>query len=268
MDNLIVIDHIHAREILDSRGNPTIEVEVTLSDGSMGRVAVPSGASTGAREAHELRDGDSQRYLGKGVSKAVENVVTTLSEALLGCDPYDQVDIDNTMIDLDGTPNKSKLGANAILGVSLAVAKASAVSMEMPLYRYVGGVNAKVMPVPMFNVINGGEHANNSIDFQEFMVMPIGASSIREALQFGTGVFHSLKKNLDKAGHSTAVGDEGGFCTEFGFIRASSGHIAQGHRRFRTCTRQGHGYCFGLCFIRILFRPQISLFRRRNYPIP
>ncbi len=211
MDNLIVIDHIHAREILDSRGNPTVEVEVTLSDGSMGRVAVPSGASTGAREAHELRDGDPQRYSGKGVSKAVENVVTTLSEALLGCDPYDQVGIDKTMINLDGTPNKSKLGANAILGVSLAVAKASAVSMEMPFYRYVGGVNAKVLPVPMFNVINGGEHANNSIDFQEFMVMPVGANNFREALQFGAGVFHSLKKNLDKAGHSTAVGDEGGF---------------------------------------------------------
>ena len=211
MDNFILIDQIQAREILDSRGNPTVEVEVTLSDGSMGRVAVPSGASTGTREAHELRDGDAQRYLGKGVGKAVANVVTTISEALEGGNPYDQVAIDQILINLDGTPNKSKLGANALLGVSLAVAKASARSLEMPLYRYVGGVNSKVLPVPMFNVINGGEHANNSIDFQEFMVMPVGAKCFKEALQHGTEVFHSLKKILDKAGHSTAVGDEGGF---------------------------------------------------------
>lgn len=211
MDNFILIDQIQAREILDSRGNPTVEVEITLSDGSMGRVAVPSGASTGTREAHELRDGDAQRYLGKGVSKAVANVVTTISEALEGGNPYDQVTIDQILIELDGTPNKSKLGANALLGVSLAIAKASARSLEMPLYRYVGGVNSKVLPVPMFNVINGGEHANNSIDFQEFMVMPVGAKCFKEALQHGTEVFHSLKKILDKAGHSTAVGDEGGF---------------------------------------------------------
>ncbi len=211
MDNFIVIDRIQAREILDSRGNPTVEVEVTLSDGSMGRVAVPSGASTGTREAHELRDGDSQRYLGKGVRKAVTNVVTIIGEALEGENPYDQVSLDEILIKLDGTPNKSNLGANALLGVSLSVAKASAKSLEMPLYRYVGGTNSKILPVPMFNVINGGQHANNSIDFQEFMIMPVGASSFKEALQHGTEVFHSLKKILDKAGHSTAVGDEGGF---------------------------------------------------------
>ncbi len=211
MDNFILIDQILAREILDSRGNPTVEVEITLSDGSIGRVAVPSGASTGAREAHELRDGNSQRYLGKGVSKAVKNVVSTIGHALEGANPYDQVTIDQLLIHLDGTPNKSNLGANALLGVSLAVAKASANSLEMPFYRYVGGVNAKVLPVPMFNVINGGEHANNSIDFQEFMVMPVGARRFEEALQHGTEVFHRLKNILDKAGHSTAVGDEGGF---------------------------------------------------------
>ncbi len=211
MNDFIIIDHIHAREILDSRGNPTIEVEVSLSDGSLGQVAVPSGASTGTREAHELRDGDKKRYSGKGVRKAVANVVTTLGEALQGSNPFEQIAIDKRLIQLDGTPNKSRLGANAILGVSLAVAKASANSLGMPLYRYVGGVNANLLPVPLFNIINGGEHANNSIDFQEFMIMPVGANSFREALQNGAEVFHQLKTNLDKAGHSTAVGDEGGF---------------------------------------------------------
>jgi enolase len=202
---------ITAREILDSRGNPTIEVDVTLEDGSMGRAAVPSGASTGAHEAVELRDGDKKRYLGKGVTKAVAAVNGEIFDALSGMDAEDQIAIDRAMIELDGTPNKAKLGANAILGVSLASAKAAAEASGLPLYRYVGGPAARTLPVPQMNIINGGVHADNPIDFQEFMIMPIGAGAFRDALRMGSEVFYTLKAALKKAGHNTNVGDEGGF---------------------------------------------------------
>ncbi|MDB5533045.1 MAG: Phosphopyruvate hydratase [Hyphomicrobiales bacterium] len=205
-----IID-VTAREILDSRGNPTIEVDVVLEDGSFGRAGVPSGASTGAHEAVELRDGDKSRYGGKGVLTAVENVNKTIFEAITGLDAEDQVNIDETMLALDGTPNKAKLGANAILGVSLAVAKAAAETCSQPLYRYVGGTSARVLPVPMMNIINGGAHADNPIDFQEFMILPVGASSFAEAVRWGSEVFQGLKAGLKKAGHNTNVGDEGGF---------------------------------------------------------
>ena len=201
---------IHAREILDSRGNPTVEVDVVLADGSMGRAAVPSGASTGAYEAVELRDG-GERYLGKGVLKAVEAVNTEIASALVGYDAEDQIAIDRTMIDLDGTDNKARLGANAILGVSLGVARAAAEAAALPLYHYVGGVGARMMPVPMMNIVNGGAHADNPIDFQEFMVMPVGAPSLSEAVRMGAEIFHTLRKELQNAGHNTNVGDEGGF---------------------------------------------------------
>ncbi len=202
---------ITSREILDSRGNPTVEVDVTLEDGSFGRAAVPSGASTGAHEAVELRDGDKSRYGGKGVLKAVAAVNGEIYEALADMDAENQIDIDRAMIALDGTPNKARLGANAILGVSLAVAKAAADSAGFPLYRYIGGVSARTLPVPMMNIINGGVHADNPIDFQEFMVMPVGATSFKEALRMGAETFHTLKSALKKAGHNTNVGDEGGF---------------------------------------------------------
>jgi enolase len=205
-----IIDII-GREILDSRGNPTVEVDVVLEDGALGRAAVPSGASTGAHEAVELRDGDKARYLGKGVTKAVGAVNGEIFEALSGLDVEQQAQIDQIMIDLDGTPNKSRLGANAILGVSLACAKAAANSLDMPLYRYVGGTSARLLPVPMMNIINGGVHADNPIDFQEFMILPVGASSFAEGLRCGAEVFHTLKSELKKAGHNTNVGDEGGF---------------------------------------------------------
>ncbi len=202
---------VYAREILDSRGNPTVEVEVELADGSTGRAAVPSGASTGAFEAVELRDGDKSRYLGRGVQKAVENVNDEIASEVVGLDALDQVTVDKLMIELDGTPNKAKLGANAILGVSLAVAKAAANSLALPLYRYLGGVNAKNLPVPMMNILNGGKHADNSVDLQEFMVMPVGAESFSECLRWGTEIFHALKKVLKDKGYGTAVGDEGGY---------------------------------------------------------
>ncbi|SFO21374.1 enolase [Bradyrhizobium sp. Ghvi] len=205
-----IIDII-GREILDSRGNPTVEVDVVLEDGALGRAAVPSGASTGAHEAVELRDGDKARYLGKGVTKAVGAVNGEIFEALSGLDVEQQAQIDQVMIDLDGTANKSRLGANAILGVSLACAKAAANSLDMPLYRYVGGTSARLLPVPMMNIINGGVHADNPIDFQEFMILPVGASSFAEGLRYGAEVFHTLKSELKKAGHNTNVGDEGGF---------------------------------------------------------
>lgn len=208
---MLLIEDIIAREILDSRGNPTIEVDVILEDGTYGRAAIPSGASTGTQEAVELRDGDKSRYLGKGVQKAVKNVNETIADNLVGLDPFDQVKIDNILIELDGTDNKSNLGANAILGVSLAVAKAAANALGMSLYRYIGGTNAKVLPVPMMNIINGGKHADNNVDFQEFMIMPIGAPKFSEALRMGAEVFHNLKSVLKKKGYSTAVGDEGGF---------------------------------------------------------
>jgi enolase len=202
---------VYAREILDSRGNPTVEAEVTLEDGSTGRAAVPSGASTGAHEAVELRDGDKSRYLGKGVLKAVEAVNDEIFPELLGMDSTDQRAIDAALIELDGTPNKSRLGANAILGVSMAVAKAAANASGLPLYRYVGGANAHVLPTPMMNIINGGAHADNPIDFQEFMIIPVGMNTFAEALRCGAEVFHTLKKGLHDAGHNTGVGDEGGF---------------------------------------------------------
>ncbi len=206
-----VITDVWAREILDSRGNPTIEVDVELEDGTVGRAGIPSGASTGENEAVELRDGDKSRYLGKGVLKAVENVNTIIGEEVVGFDATDQVGIDKMMIALDGTPTKGKLGANAILGVSLAVAKASAASLNVPLYHYIGGTNAKVLPAPMMNIINGGSHADNNVDFQEFMIFPIGVPTFAEALRTGSEVFHTLKGVLKKKGYSTAVGDEGGF---------------------------------------------------------
>ncbi len=208
---MTAIVDIIGREILDSRGNPTVEVDVVLEDGSVGRAAVPSGASTGAHEAVELRDGDKGRYGGKGVQKAVQAVNGEIFDAIGGMDAEQQVQIDQTMIDLDGTPNKSRLGANAILGVSLAVAKASAESLDMPLYRYVGGTSARTLPVPMMNIVNGGVHADNPIDFQEIMIMPVGAKSFAEGLRCGAEIFHTLKGELKKAGHNTKVGDEGGF---------------------------------------------------------
>jgi enolase len=205
-----IVDVI-GREILDSRGNPTVEVDVILEEGSEGRAAVPSGASTGAHEAVELRDGDKKRYLGKGVTKAVEAVNGEIYDAISGLDAEEQAKIDETMIKLDGTPNKARLGANAILGVSLAVAKAAAAAKDLPLYRYVGGTSARLLPVPMMNIVNGGVHADNPIDFQEFMIMPVGAPTFAEALRMGAEVFHTLKKALKDAGHNTNVGDEGGF---------------------------------------------------------
>ncbi|TYO85031.1 phosphopyruvate hydratase [Oceanicella actignis] len=212
-----IID-ITAREILDSRGNPTVEVDVTLEDGSFGRAAVPSGASTGAHEAVELRDG-GERYLGKGVQKAVDAVNGEIFEALAGVDAAEQLAIDRAMIELDGTPNKSRLGANAILGVSLAVARAAAESVGLPLYRYVGGTSARVMPTPMMNIINGGQHADNPIDIQEFMIMPTAAATMRDAVRMGAEIFHTLKKELAAAGHATSVGDEGGFAPNIGSTR-------------------------------------------------
>ena len=213
-----IID-IHGREILDSRGNPTVEVDVLLEDGSFGRAAVPSGASTGAHEAVELRDGDKGRYLGKGVLKAVDAVNGEIAEALVGMDAEDQRDLDLSMIELDGTENKGRLGANAILGTSMAVAKAAANARGLPLYAYVGGVSAHVLPVPMMNIINGGEHADNPIDFQEFMIMPVGADSIAEAVRWGAEIFHTLKKGLSEKGLATAVGDEGGFAPNLASTR-------------------------------------------------
>lgn len=229
------LQSVHAREILDSRGNPTLEVEVILSDGATGRAAVPSGASTGAHEAVELRDGDKNRYLGRGTLQAVKNVNDIIGPKLLGLPAADQVGIDHVLVDLDGTPNKAKLGANATLGVSLAVAHAAASSAGLPLYRYLGGVNARVLPVPMMNILNGGKHADNNVDFQEFMIMPLGAPSFREGLRMGAEVFHHLKKVLHDKGLNTAVGDEGGFAptlktTEEAFEVIAKAVAAAGYR--------------------------------------
>ncbi|MGN6178880.1 MAG: phosphopyruvate hydratase, partial [Mucilaginibacter sp.] len=210
----LIID-IHARQILDSRGNPTIEVDVLTENGAFGRAAVPSGASTGVHEAVELRDGDKTKYMGKGVLKAVENVNDIIAKELNGVDVFNQNLIDSIMLEIDGTPNKGKLGANAILGVSLAAAKAAAEESRQPLYRYIGGVNANTLPIPMMNIVNGGSHSDAPIAFQEFMIMPVGASSFSEALRWGTEVFHNLKKILHDRGLSTAVGDEGGFAPTF-----------------------------------------------------
>jgi len=213
---MTIISDVYAREVLDSRGNPTVEVEVTLESGGKGRAIVPSGASTGAYEAVELRDGDRGRYLGKGVLKAVENVNATIAPEIIGLDALDQAAIDRRMIELDGTPNKGKLGANAILAVSMAVARAAADGLQVPLYKYLGGFNAKVLPVPMMNIVNGGEHADNNIDVQEFMVLPVGAPTFREALRIGAEIFHNLKSVLKDKGLNTAVGDEGGFAPNLG----------------------------------------------------
>ena len=221
-----IID-LHAREILDSRGNPTVEVDCLLEDGSFGRAAVPSGASTGAHEAVELRDGDKDRYLGKGVTKAIDAVNNDIADALLGVDAEDQRDIDTMLIALDGTENKSRLGANALLGTSLAVAKAGANARGLPLWSYVGGVSAHVLPVPMMNIINGGEHADNPIDIQEFMIMPVGAPTLAEAVRWGAEVFHTLKKELSAKGLSTSVGDEGGFAPNIGSTRDALDLIMQ-----------------------------------------
>lgn len=219
-----IID-IHGREILDSRGNPTVEVEVVLESGASGRAAVPSGASTGTHEAVELRDGDKFRYGGKGVLNAVESVNVELADALSGIEASEQLAIDQMMIDLDGTANKSRLGANAILGVSMAVAKAAALEAELPLYRYVGGVSARLLPVPMMNIINGGAHADNPIDIQEFMVMPIGAKNEADAIRAGAEIFHALKKLLHEGGHNTAVGDEGGFAPNLASTEDAIGYV-------------------------------------------
>ncbi len=205
---------VYAREILDSRGNPTVEVDVYLESGAMGRAAVPSGASTGEHEAVELRDGDKSRFMGKGVLKAVQNVNDEIAPEIIGMDATDQIGIDRLMLEMDGTPNKSKLGANAILGVSMAVAKAAAEALGLPLYQYLGGMNAKTLPVPMMNILNGGKHADNNVDLQEFMIMPVNAASFGEALRMGTEVFHNLKKVLHDKGYNTAVGDEGGFAPD------------------------------------------------------
>lgn len=213
---MTIISNVYAREVLDSRGNPTVEVEVFLESGARGRAIVPSGASTGAYEAVELRDGDKSRYLGKGVLKAVENVNDVIAPEIIGMNALDQVGIDNRMIELDGTPNKAKLGANAILAVSMAVARAAAEALDIPLYVYLGGFNAKALPVPMMNIINGGAHADNNVDVQEFMVLPVGAPSFKEALRTGAEIFHSLKSVLKEKGLNTAVGDEGGFAPNLG----------------------------------------------------
>src|SRR5450755_4657214 len=210
----LTIEFIQARQILDSRGNPTVEVDVILEDGTVGRAAVPSGASTGEHEAVELRDGDKKRWVGKGVSKAVDNVNTKIAPELIGLDPRDQEAIDQLMIELDGTPNKAKLGANALLAVSLAVAKAAAAASGLPLYRYLGGPAAKTLPVPMMNILNGGKHADNNVDFQEFMIQPWGFDTFSEGLRAGVEIYHALKKVLHKAKLSTAVGDEGGFAPD------------------------------------------------------
>jgi enolase len=228
------IADITAREILDSRGNPTIEVDVLLESGAFGRAAVPSGASTGAHEAVELRDGDKSRYGGKGVRNAINAVETEILDAIGGMDAEQQIAIDNIMIDLDGTPNKSRLGANAILGVSLALAKAAAEDNGMPLYRYIGGVGARTLPVPMMNIVNGGKHADNPIDIQEFMVMPVGAASIAEAVRIGAEIFHTLKKALSEAGHNTNVGDEGGFAPGLKSADEALGFIS------KACERAGY----------------------------
>jgi enolase len=228
------ISDVAAREILDSRGNPTVEVDVLLESGAMGRAAVPSGASTGAHEAVELRDGDGTRYGGKGVLQAVANVEGEILEAIAGMEASEQVQIDNALIDLDGTPNKARLGANAILAVSLAVAKAAAADLDVPLYRYVGGVYARTLPVPMMNIVNGGKHADNPIDIQEFMIQPVGAGTVADAVRMGSEIFHTLRKGLHDAGHSTNVGDEGGFAPGLKSAEEALGFIA------RACEKAGY----------------------------
>ncbi|WP_091688290.1 phosphopyruvate hydratase [Anaerocolumna aminovalerica] len=227
MNRNLTIEKVVGREILDSRGNPTVEVEVVLANGSIGRASVPSGASTGAFEAVELRDNDKKRYLGNGVLKAVENVNSVIAETIIGMNALNQAEIDKKMIEADGTENKGRLGANAILGASLAVAKAAAEAIQLPLYQYIGGVNAKVLPVPMMNIINGGKHADSSLNIQEFMIMPVGASTFSEGLEWSTTVFHTLKKLLKSEGYVTAVGDEGGFAPKFGSDEEALAYIVK-----------------------------------------
>lgn len=222
------IIEVIGREILDSRGNPTIEVDVILENGILGRASVPSGASTGEREAIELRDGDKKRYLGKGVRKAIENINNKIAEEVVGLDPANQVFIDNLLISLDGTDNKSNLGANAILGVSLAIAKSAAQDLGLPLYQYIGGTNAKELPVPMMNILNGGSHADNNLDIQEYMIMPVGADSLSEAVRMGSEVFHNLKKVLTEKNYNTSVGDEGGFAPNLRSNEEAFGLILKG----------------------------------------
>ena len=250
---------ITAREILDSRGNPTVEVDVTLEDGSQGRAAVPSGASTGAHEANEKRDGDKDRYGGKGVRQAVEAVNTEIFDVLGGAEAEDQYRIDRLLIELDGTPNKARLGANAILGVSLAVAKAAAESAALPLYKYVGGVQARVLPVPMMNIINGGAHADNPIDIQEFMILPVGAPTFAEALRMGAEIFHSLKKGLSAAGHSTNVGDEGGFAPNLSSAEEALAFIMK--------AGEGAGYKAGDDFVLGLDVAATEFFKNGRYEL-
>ena len=253
-----IVDII-AREILDSRGNPTVEVDVILEDGGFGRAAVPSGASTGAHEAVEKRDGDKGRYAGKGVSQAVDAVNGEIYDALSGSDAEDQRRIDSLLIELDGTPNKSRLGANAILGVSLATAKAAAASANLPLYKYVGGVSARILPVPMMNIINGGAHADNPIDIQEFMVMPTGAATFAEALRMGAEIFHGLKKALKDAGHNTNVGDEGGFAPNIGSAEEALAFIMK--------AAQGVGYKAGDDFVLALDVASTEVFKKGKYEL-
>ncbi|MDD3181664.1 MAG: phosphopyruvate hydratase [Alphaproteobacteria bacterium] len=229
-----IIEHVHAREILDSRGNPTVEVDVIIESGAFGRAAVPSGASTGAHEAVELRDGDHERYLGKGVMRAVENVNTEIADCVVGLEALDQIGLDGAMIELDGTPNKSRLGANAILGVSLAVARAAAVESQLPFYRYVGGTSASLLPVPMMNIVNGGAHADNPIDIQEFMIMPVGGESVTDAIRMGAEVFHSLKSLLKESGLNTNIGDEGGFAPNLKSAEEALSYIS------RACEKAGY----------------------------
>jgi enolase len=253
-----IVDII-AREILDSRGNPTVEVDVILEDGGFGRAAVPSGASTGAHEAVEKRDGDKKRYGGKGVQQAVDAVTGEIYDALSGADAEDQRRIDSLLIELDGTPNKSRLGANAILGVSLATAKAAAASANLPLYKYVGGVSARILPVPMMNIINGGAHADNPIDIQEFMVLPTGAATFSEALRMGAEIFHGLKKALKDAGHNTNVGDEGGFAPNIGSAEEALAFIMK--------AAQGVGYKAGDDFVLALDVASTEVFKKGKYEL-
>ncbi len=261
-----IID-IVAREIMDSRGNPTVEVDVTLEDGSFGRAAVPSGASTGTREAVELRDGDKSRFGGKGVLKAVESVNGEIFDAISGFDAEEQVHIDEAMIELDGTHNKARLGANAILGVSLAVAKAAADARGLPLYRYVGGAQARVLPTPMMNIINGGAHADNPIDFQEFMIIPLGADSIAEAVRWGAEVFHGLKSALKKAGQNTNVGDEGGFAPNLPSAEAALDFVVKAIESGGLQAGPGHRHRPRPRRERIFQGRRLSLRRRRQGPL-
>ena len=259
------IERVHAREILDSRGNPTVEVEVALTSGIAGRAAVPSGASTGQHEAVELRDGDEGRYLGKGVLRAVGNVNSTIAPAVAGMDPSDQAAIDGRLNELDGTPNKGNLGANGILGVSLAVAKSAAAAFGTPLYRHIGGASACTLPVPMMNILNGGSHADSSVDLQEFMVMPVGADSFREALRAGAEIFHALREVLKAGGYSTGVGDEGGFAPSLASNEEALEVVGGSNTESWICTRAGHSAGAGPGFYGVLRQWQVRVSQVRRF---